>query len=95
MPSFDYSIRGNLLKPEDKRYVLSAYVHRFTKEHRPQWASQLRPNGKPYPVQFASDEDWLANTDFPIGKGGKLKTGQDVHCESHPTWPDNPELRKA
>lgn len=74
------------------------FVHRFTGEHKPKWAHKPFKNESlrltAYPVQFADDTDWLANTYFEVTKQGELdrRTG---HCESYPTWPLNPELRKA
>lgn len=85
-------VRGTDLHPEDQKHVLATYVHRFTREHRPDWANEPRPNGKPYPVQFDSDADWLANTTFAVKTDGRLDARVN-RCESNPTWPDNPELR--
>jgi hypothetical protein len=85
---------GSDLSPEDRAFVLSAFVHRFTKEHRPNWATSPRTGGDAYPVQFASDADWLANTRFAVNLDGTLNR-RFTYCHSAPTWPDNPELRKA
>lgn len=84
---------GNELSALDQRYVLSAFVHRFTKDHKPAWSRKLRDDGKPYPVQFASDADWLANTEFAVTRDGRIDR-RCHECYSTPTWPDNPELRK-
>lgn len=84
---------GNQLTGSDRQHVLSAYVHRFTKDHKPGWAAKPRPYGNPYPVQFASDADWLAHTLFHVTSGGNLD-GRFGDCQSSPTWPDNPELRR-
>jgi hypothetical protein len=83
---------GNELNAEDRAYVLRAYVHRYTGDHMPLWADKPWMDNKPYPVQFANDQDWLRNTRFHVKKNGRLDrtTG---HCESSPTWPLNPELR--
>ncbi len=83
---------GTSLCRSDRMYVFVAYVHRFTNEHRPRWASVPRPNGEPYPVQFASDADWLRHTLFHVKKDGSLDR-RFAYCESHPTWSNNPELR--
>jgi len=86
---------GSELSKEDKAHVLRAYVHRFTKDHRPQWAAHItQPGGASYPVQFESDADWLANTRFAVTDSGRLDH-RFTDCYSSPTWPDNPELRKA
>jgi hypothetical protein len=93
MRHFENMTRGDQLSADDQRKALATYVHRFTKEHRPAWSREPRKDGKPYPVQFASDADWLANTEFPVSpKTGRLASGD---CLSSPTWPDNPELRRA
>lgn len=87
------TIKGTRLHPEDQRYVLSAYVHRFTGEHKPAWAMNERKDGQAYPVQHVNDNDWLEHTIFWARTDGRLD--QRVHrCESTPTWPMNPELRK-
>lgn len=72
---------GSALHPDDQRYVLGAYVHRFTREHRPAWAA------KDSPVQFDSDADWLAHTKFAVRVDGRLDM-RFTTCQAHPTWPD-------
>lgn len=83
---------GSKLHPQDQRHVLSAYVHRFTRDHKPSWAIKPRPDGSAYPVQFASDSDWLDHTLFSTRNDGRLDARAEACCSS-PTWPDNPELR--
>lgn len=85
-------VLGTDLSPGLRKEVLRAFVHRSVgsspgeKRADGTWA---RP-----PDQFASDEEWLANTKFAVTKAGKLN--QRVrYCESNPTWPNNPELRKG
>jgi hypothetical protein len=85
---------GSELSAADQKHVLAAYVYRFTRQRKPQWAREPMPNGNAYPVQFASDADWLAHTRFAVTKTGKLD-GRFDECQSSPTWPDNPELRKV
>lgn len=82
-------VLGTNLSPALQREALARYCHRYTREHVPGWAKQPRPDGSPYPVQFASDRDWLANTRFPVTKGGTL-ANRPGSCESRPTWPDGP-----
>jgi hypothetical protein len=89
---FNMQLLGTELKPEARREALARFVHRFTAGHKPQWASQPWKDGKPYPVQFASDADWLEHTYFEVTKSGTLSNKVD-HCHSSPTWPNNPELR--
>lgn len=79
---------GTELTYWDRKHVLSAFVHRFTRENKPQWA-----DATVYPVQFDSDADWLAHTQFKVRKNGRLDK-RARSCMSFPTWPDNPELRK-
>ena len=82
---------GSELSPSVRKECLARFVHRFTGQHRPAWAN--RPDSRTYPVQFVDDEDWLAHTRFTVTKSGKLD-GRFGYCESSPTWPLNPELRK-
>jgi len=73
----------------------AAYVHRYTMQHRPQWA--LKPHthtggehdGKTlfYAPQYASDAEWYANTLFP----GDVDYPWGKRCtdcySSGATWP--------
>lgn len=79
------------LQEEAKRRFLG----RYTGEHMPNWAKRPMSNGKAYPVQFADDADWLANTEFFVVKDRSRLAYKPGHCVSHPTWPNNPEMRKA
>lgn len=81
-------VTGSQLTPRMRGQALAAFCHRYTKEHVPHWA-----RSGSYPVQFASDQDWLAHTLFFITRDGRLATRPN-HCFSTPTWPDNPELRR-
>jgi len=83
---------GSELTQAEQRYLLSTYIYRYTRENKPHWASGPRPDGSAYPVQFASDSDWLANTYFAVTQSGALDM-RIAGCYSRPTWPDNPELR--
>ena len=86
---------GKDLTPEEQKHVKSAYVHRYTGEHKPKWADKKKPNGEPsYRVQHKDDADWLANTQFMKTNRGKLNR-RYKHCLSNPAWPDNPELRRS
>lgn len=76
------------LQAEAKR----AFVNRYTGNHRPHWVNNGMPDGSPYPLQFADDNDWLGHTYFEVTKAGKL-SARTRYCESSPTWPNNPELR--
>jgi hypothetical protein len=80
--------KGTELRPSDKQYVLSAYVHRYTMEHKPSWADKpCEGNGKRYAPQYATDAEWLANTEFKTRKNGRLDH-RTRHCQSSgQTWP--------
>ena len=82
----DY-VNGLALSPALQVECKRRYVHRFTREHVPAWARKPRPDGRPYPVQFASDSEWLAKSFFPVTARGKLAS-RPSDCRSHPTWPD-------
>lgn len=85
-------VAGNDLTATEQRKALAQFVHRFTGDHKPQWTNREWKDGKPYPLQFASDSDWLANTRFWVRKDGQISK-RHKYCESSPTWPNNPELR--
>jgi hypothetical protein len=86
-------VRGDLLPPALQQDALRSYLHRFTGDHRPLWSKKPRDDGRPYPLQFTSDSEWLRRTLFPvtIRKGGRLgehtKAGR-AHAHSSPTWPE-------
>lgn len=75
-----------------QRQVLNQFVYRFTGEHKPAWANKEWKDGKPYPLQFKDDSDWLAHTYFEVTVKGEISK-RNNYCESNPTWPNNPELR--
>ena len=94
MAHFNYnkpSKLGSDLTREEQQYVLATYVHRFTGDHKPAWASKEWKDGQPYPLQFNDDKDWLANTRFQTNKAGSLDSRCN-ECHSVPTWPNNSEL---
>jgi len=78
---------GSQLHPKVQKDVKRRFVHRFTKDHKPEWANRARPDGKPYKPQFASDQDWLNNTSFHIKSDGTLDN-RYKYCCSNPTWPE-------
>lgn len=86
-------VKGSELTPEQQREVKSKYVHRHTGNNKPDWAKQTWKDGKPYPLHFKDDSDWLENSTFGVTKTGKLHNGTK-YCNSSPTYPNNPELRK-
>jgi hypothetical protein len=85
-------LKGSKLPHAAQREALRRYINRYTAEHVPNWARGEWKDGKPYPVQFASDQDWLEHTFFQVTEAGRLSKNHR-YCESHPTWPNNPELR--
>lgn len=92
-PDSPNAARGTHLCADDRAYVLSSYVNRYTGQHRPAWARKEWKDGKPYPLQFVNDLEWLANTWFAVRKNGRLDRRHN-QCYSRSTWPNNPELRK-
>jgi len=61
------------------------YVHRYTMEHKPEWAKlPCAGNGRFYAPQYSTDREWYANTIFP----GEGPEAGDDHCYSTgQTWP--------
>lgn len=85
---------GAELSARDKSHVLAVFVHRYTGNHFPRWAAVPRADGTAYPLQFANDAEWLANTRFAVTAHGDLDR-KVRECYSNPTWPNNPELRRS
>ena len=79
--------KGTDLNAEDQRLVLSSYVHRHTKDHKPAWVTWEA-------VQFDSDRDWLENSLFATRKDGRIDA-RNGHCFSSPTWPDGIKTKPA
>jgi hypothetical protein len=88
------TVLGSELSPEQQRAALARFIYRFTGEHCPEWARKPMPNGTAYPVHFATDAEWLANSSFDVTASGRLSKRHGF-CESRPTWPNNPEQRAA
>jgi hypothetical protein len=86
-------VKGSELTPEQQKEVKAKFVHRHTGNNTPQWAKETWKDGKPYPLHFKDDNDWLENSKFAVTKTGKLHNGTK-YCNSSPTYPNNPELRK-
>jgi hypothetical protein len=86
-------VKGTSLSSFEQKRALGMFNQRFTGDHKPSWADKEWKDGKPYPLQFKDDKEWLANTEFPVTKDGKI-SNRHRFCRSNPTWPDNPELRK-
>lgn len=86
-------VRGDLLPERLQADARRNYLNRYTREHVPLWTRKTRDDGRAYPLQFASDSEWLARSLFPVTvrKGGKLgehtKAGR-AYCHSSPSWPD-------
>lgn len=86
--------RGDTLRASVQSECLRRFVYRYTRDRVPGWAKRARPDGSAYPVQFDSDRDWLCHTWFAVRKDGALDERVNS-CQSSPTWPDNPELRRV
>ena len=96
LPQGKIMVRGDLLPTTIQDHCLRVYVHRFTRQHVPQWARRLMPNGRAYPVQFASDSEWLARTLFPVTvKANGVIERRWGDCQSNPTWPDGLNEQEA
>lgn len=74
-------IKGDQLSQDQQNLALSMFVHRYTMEHKPAWATQG------YKPQFKDDQDWLSNTEFAVTKSGKLHKNVKF-CNSRPSWPE-------
>lgn len=72
---------GTELAPEEQRKALARYVYRMTFENikaRPAMAAYMWENH--YRMSIISDAQWLASTDFPVDKRGRLSERYDAHC---------------
>lgn len=85
-------VRGSDLCGHVQAQAKARFAERYTGDHTPKWATQQWKDGRSYPLQFANDADWLANTMFAVTLAGFLDQRVE-HCHSQPTWPQNPELR--
>ena len=65
-------VLGTKLSPSEQRTALAMFVHRFTGDHKPRWSDGIWKDGKPYPVQFSNDADWLAHTRFAVNVAGTI-----------------------
>lgn len=71
---------GSELTKEEQQEVLARCIHRYTKDFKPVHVQRLdRMQKTPIPVQFESDADWLAHTEFVTTATGKL----DRRSKSH------------
>jgi len=76
-PSFEHACR--------------CYVHRYTMEHVPRWASAKAPAGQFYAPHFATDREWYDNSLFPGEDAFKaifIGNTAERHCYTrNQTWP--------
>lgn len=72
---------GSLLRPEVQRDALNRFIYRYTGDHKPAWTTKPRPCGRPYPMFYANDQEWLSNTVFRTNKDGTLSRRHHF-CES-------------
>lgn len=65
---------GNALSYSTRLHALSAFCHRFTCDHVPEWVRRTpcRPDGLPYLPRWSSDRTWLSGTRFHVTKRGEL-----------------------
>ena len=85
-------VLGTELSSAEQSKALNMFVHRYTGDTKPNWTN--RADCAACPVQFKNDAEWLANTLFYVTKDGVISRKYN-YCVSNPTWPNNPELRKA
>lgn len=71
-------VRGDLLNAEARRDALQKFNSRWTGDHTPTWARKSNYKGPHY----ATDQDWLADTDFLVTKSGRLDE-RARFCYSH------------
>lgn len=71
---------GACLTSELRQQVLARFINRYTGEHRPSWVTR---GGHASPPLYATDLEWLHNTEFAIRADGQLD-GRVKHCMSHP-----------
>lgn len=71
------------------------YVHRFTMEHIPTWATRATSGGWYYAPQFSNDREWYDATMFPGEPGFPLPRTREVYCyTANQTWPLGQWLKK-
>ena len=80
---------GNTFSRMDQLLILDRFLERYTGDHMPAWAKVPDNGGSAWPLQFASDAEWLANTEFAISMAGRLDR-RIKRCWEHPTWPGDP-----
>ncbi len=90
---------GTELSKDCQHRAKMAFQMRFTKDHVPFWAKREFPYFDDpvesligWPPQFASDHDWLMNTEFAVTGSARFDARVKV-CVENPTWPDNEDLR--
>lgn len=75
-------IKGSNLTHKQRNHVKRAFVHRFTGEHKPDWASKPMPNGNQYQPTHKTDNDWIEDYAFYVQNNGELSTARKhQHCE--------------
>lgn len=73
-------------------HACNVYVHRFTMDHIPAWATKTRADGHFYAPQYASDREWYDKTAFP---GEPDHIGRITDCYSrNASWPLGQSLDK-
>lgn len=82
---------GTYFGSADQAVLLLAFPGRYTGDHKPDWAMVPDIGGSEYPLQFASDADWLAHTRFAVGLMTRRLDRRVRRCWEFPTWPGDPE----
>lgn len=74
-----------MARPLTFEQAKARYVHRFTLEHVPAWASVPAPCGRFYAPQYRTDREWYEATAFP-GECDISPRARYCHSAGR-TWP--------
>ena len=73
-------IPGERLTPEQHKHVLSAFVHRHTGEHTPDW---VRHSDDHHTPTHKTDKDWVHDHAFHFNKKTGKLSGKHKYAEPH------------
>jgi len=73
-------IPGERLTPEQHKHVLSAFVHRHTGEHTPDWVRRSDDHHTP---THKTDKDWVHDHAFHFNKKTGRLSGKHKYAEPH------------
>jgi len=84
--------KGSTLAPDQQQLAKSMFGDRYTGSNIPWRATVANRLNQFIPLEFKSDREWLANTEFMIKSSGAL----DLRCRacwSTPTFPNGQDWR--